>query len=191
MQIVTFIVLSHMHTLFDLLVISEPAAMSILHNEIAAKFEHSPIIPSASPNSLLYTSLLNELLSSEVATIWEQIGVILGVDNDFLETMKIHHPNDCKACFMEVLKEWMKQINPPPSWLMIISAIENFPDYRSLTQTLRRKYLPEGEHQDAKAMNLFALGESSASHVHGQGMPGLSRGKFIQASKLSVNDGKA
>ena len=193
-QNVTFIALPHMHTLFDLLVTSDPATMSILHKEIAAVFEHSLLIPSAPPKSLLFTPLLNELLSSEVATIWDEIGVVLGVDDNFLETTKINHPNDCKVCFFEVLKEWMKQINPPPSWLTIISAIEKFQNFRSLAQTLKRKYLPEGDHQGAKAMNSFALGGSSAAHVHGQGlsdMPGLNRGKFIHASELPVNDSKA
>ena len=163
-----------------------------MHKEVAATFEHSLHIPPASTNPLLCTSLLNELLPSEVATIWEQIGVILGVDDDFLETMKINHPDDCKACFMEVLKEWMKQINPPPSWLTIISAIEKFPDYCSLTQSLRRKYLPEDDCQGAKVTKLFTLGGSSASHVQGKGLsdvPILSKGKFIiHASKFSVKD---
>lgn len=147
--------------------------------EIASMFEHSPRIPSASPNPLLFTCLLKELQSSDVAAIWEQIGAVLRIDHDFLETTKINHPDDCKECFKEVLNEWMKQTNPPPSWLVIISAIEKISEYHSLTQTLRRKYLLKGDCHGAKATNVFASGESSASHVHGQGLSGISGGKLM------------
>ena len=145
--------------------------------------KHTLQIPPASPNHLLFTSLLNELLSSEVATVWDQIGGVLGVSVGFLETTKRKYPGDCQTCFMEMLKEWMKQVDPPPSWSAIISAIENIPGYNSLAQTLRNRYLPEkGDCQGAKAENLFVRGGPSTSHAHEQGSsdtPVLKGGKFM------------
>jgi hypothetical protein len=40
-----------------------------------------------------------------------------------------------------VLKEWMKQIDPPPSWMDIIKAVKDA-GHSLLARTLRDKYLP-------------------------------------------------
>lgn len=142
--------------------------------------KHTSQTPPASPKLLLFTSVLNELLGKEVATKWKQIGVVLGVSDDFLETTKRKHPGDHQMCFMEMLKEWIKQVNPPPSWSAIISAVENIPGYNSLAQTLRNKYLPEkGGCQGAEATNVFVPGGLSTLQPHEQNIPVLNESKFI------------
>ena len=136
---------------------------------------HTSQTLSPSPNHPLFTSLLVELLHSGVATIWEQIGGVLGVSVGFLESTKRKYPGDCQMCFMEMLKEWMKQVDPPPSWSVIISAMENIPGHNSLVQTLRNKYLPgRGDCQGAKATNFFASKGPSISHAQEQESSGIA-----------------
>ena len=166
----------------------------MLEEEIATMFKHTSQTPPASPNLPRFTSLLNELLYNEVATKWEQIGVVLGVNAGFLKTTKRKYPGDYRMCFIEMLKEWMKQVNPPPSWSAIISAIENIPGCNSLAQTLRNKYLPEksDSSQGTKATNMLVSGGPSTSQAHEQessGIPVSSRGKFIVCYELLITAG--
>ena len=103
------------------------------------------------PEPLLFTTLLKE--TSEVAPLWEDIGRKLGLSVTCLSTIKQKYPNDCIRCFIEMLQEWMKQVDPRPLsciWSSIINAIEMFPSYCSLALALRHKYLPD-KHHNSKA----------------------------------------
>ena len=71
----------------------------------------------------------------------------------------------------------MKQDNPPPSWSAIITAIEMFPDYRSLAQILRNKYLStEVVYQGAEDLCTMASEGSIMSqyYAHGQAWADIS-----------------
>ena len=153
----------------------------LLKDENATMLKHTSQTQPASPNHPLFTSLLSELLYSKVASKWEQIGAVLGVTAGILEAIKSEHSGDYQICFVEMLQEWMKQVDPPPSWSVIINAIENIPGCDSLAQTLRNEHLPEkGDNQGAKATN---LGGPSTLHAHKPGLyPVLSGGKFIHWS---------
>lgn len=98
------------------------------------------------PEPLLFTTLLKE--TSEVAFMWEDIGRKLGLSAACLSTIKQKYPSDCIRCFIEMLQEWMKQVDPPLSWIWpsIINTIEMFPSCHSLALTLRHKYLPDEYH---------------------------------------------
>ena len=154
----------------------DSAGTCVLKEGMATMFKHASQTPPASHKLLSFTTLLNDLLYSEVVTKWEQVGYVLGVNVGLLENIKRKH---CQRCFMEMLNEWMKQVNPPPSWSDIISAIENIPGYNSLAQSLRNKYLPkQGDCQGAKAANLFVRGAPSTSHMHEPDII-ANGGKFI------------
>lgn len=95
---------------------------------------------SASSKPPEFVVLLREL-SDVVSAKWEDIGLRLRLSPDILEIIKKDNPSDCRVCLREMLKEWMKQVEPPPSWPGIITAIKNC-GYRSLAQKLKRIYLP-------------------------------------------------
>lgn len=52
---------------------------------------------------------------------------------------------DSKKCLLEVLRMWLKQVNPPPTWAAIIDFVE-FLGEKQLGRELREKYsLPQTE----------------------------------------------
>ena len=114
-----------------------------LLESITATFQHSltTLVPQppvyAEPPR--FATLLYEL-TTRVAAKWEEIGTSLQLESGLLEIIKKDNPNDCRACLREMLKEWMKQVDPPPSWSVIIKAIKDC-GYRPLARTLREKYL--------------------------------------------------
>ena len=94
----------------------------------------------ARPEPPRLTTLLNEL-TNRVSAKWEEIGISLRLESGLLEIIKEDNPKDCRACLRNVLKEWLKRIDPPPSWVAIIKAVKDA-GYRPLARTLREKYLP-------------------------------------------------
>ena len=84
-----------------------------------------------------FSVLLRELLS-KVSAKWEDIGLLLDLEMGRLDTIKSDH-YDSKVCFREMLKLWLKQVDPPPTWTAIIEAIEVC-EYESLAEELRKKY---------------------------------------------------
>ena len=111
-----------------------------LQERVTATFQHTLTAPQARvyPEPPRYTTLLNEL-TNRVAAKWEEIGSYLQLESGLLEIIKKDNPNDCRACLREMLKEWMKQVDPPPSWSAIIKAVKDC-GYRSLARTLTDKY---------------------------------------------------
>ena len=120
-----------------------PLQTHSLQNSITATFQSSLTTPQAQvyPEPPRLTTLLFELIN-RVAAKWEEIGVSLQLEPGLLEIIKEDHPKDSRACLREVLKEWMKQVEPPPSWSAIIKAVKDC-GYRPLARTLREKYLPD------------------------------------------------
>ena len=84
-----------------------------------------------------FSILLKELLS-KVSADWEHIGVILELKEGDLSAVKSDH-HDSKRCFREMLRLWLKQVEPPPTWSAIIDAIHIL-QYESLAEELRKKY---------------------------------------------------
>ena len=84
-----------------------------------------------------YSDLLSELLS-KVSADWEDIGLILELKEGQLSAIKSDH-HESKKCFREMLKLWLKQVEPPPTWSAIIKAIHIL-KYESLAEELRKKY---------------------------------------------------
>ena len=84
-----------------------------------------------------FSVLLRELLS-KVSAKWEDIGLLLDLETGRLDTIRSDH-HDSQVCFREMLKLWLKQVDPPPTWSAIIEAIEVF-EYESLAEELKKKY---------------------------------------------------
>ena len=59
-----------------------------------------------------------------VAKYWHNIGVLLGIDPDLtLEQIEADYPGDCQQCVREMIKSWLKQVDPPPSWKDLAEAV--------------------------------------------------------------------
>ena len=83
-----------------------------------------------------FSTLLREL-SSKVSARWEDIGIILDLEQGQLDAIKSNYQQWERL--REMLKLWLKQVDPPPTWSAIIDAIEVF-EYKSLAKELRKKY---------------------------------------------------
>lgn len=81
--------------------------------------------------------LLKELCST--ASQWENIGIYLGMDSSNLDIIKATEKSNSLNCLREMLKVWIRRIDPPPSWSAIAEAIELVGD-ESLANQLRTKY---------------------------------------------------
>ena len=118
--------------------------MVIYHNSLVPFItsDQSRTTPQAQarPEPPRLTTLLNKL-TNQVSAKWEEIGTSLRLESGLLEIIKKDNPSDCRACLRVMLKEWLKQIDPPPSWVAIIEAVKDA-GYRPLATTLRDKYLP-------------------------------------------------
>ena len=77
---------------------------------------------SAESTSLSLKNLLRELLC--FADVWEDIGIMLGIDDKELNHIKANYFNNNRACLREMLRIRLKRVSPPSSWLVIAKAIE-------------------------------------------------------------------
>ena len=78
---------------------------------------------------------LTSELYTTVASEWEFIGIQLQLDPGELDTLKTKEP---KAALIEVLKMWLRTVDPPPTWKAIIDAVRLFNP--SLATSLTTKY---------------------------------------------------
>ena len=86
-----------------------------------------------------FTTLLWELYS-KVSADWKDIGHLLEIEEEELSAIKNNYRKPRK-CFREMLKLWLKQVDPCPTWSAIIEAIHNVGlKHQSLAKKLRKKY---------------------------------------------------
>lgn len=76
----------------------------------------------------------------KAANKWEEIGILLGMDPRALDTLKDTHRGVCQKCLMEMLKGWLRSIQPPPTWSAIVKALNILGD-EELAEYLEKKYL--------------------------------------------------
>ena len=83
--------------------------------------------------------LLKELIPK--AAEWENIGVMLGIKDGILKTIKLDHPNNSKGCLREMLRTWLNTVDPSPSWSVMIDALSAaLVDDQAFVHSLRLKY---------------------------------------------------
>ena len=107
--------------------------------------------------------LLRELYTT-VADKWEDIGIMLDIDEAELATLKKLHPTTPQSSLREMLKIWLKQICPPPSWSAIVEALESLGD-KELAHRIGSKYVNDPElsvqlveNTDTEGMSLWLWG---------------------------------
>ena len=55
---------------------------------------------------------------------WHNIGSLLEVPELTLEQIEADYPGDCQQCIREMIKSWLKQVDPPPSWKNLADAVQ-------------------------------------------------------------------
>jgi hypothetical protein len=56
---------------------------------------------------------------------WHNIGIMLGIPEQILEQIEADYPGDCQQCVREMIKSWLKQVNPRPTWKDLAEAVQN------------------------------------------------------------------
>ena len=78
-------------------------------------------------------------LYTTVANDWEDIGIQLDIEEGNLRQIKSDNSGDSKACLREMLRMWLSQVDPPPSWTAIVEALDNL-GHKDIAQHIRTKY---------------------------------------------------
>ena len=55
---------------------------------------------------------------------WHNIGSLLEIPEPTLEQIETSYPGDCQQCVREMIKSWLKQVDPPPSWKDLADAVQ-------------------------------------------------------------------
>lgn len=82
--------------------------------------------------------ILKELYT-KVAVKWEDIGIMLGLESGMLEALKTQE-NKPESQLREMLKLWIKQVHPQPTWSAIVDALESVGE-GALAGQLNEKYV--------------------------------------------------
>ena len=78
-----------------------------------------------------------------VATYWMTMGTLLGIPGHILDKINSNQKR-IDECLREMLSEWLKQIDPPPTWTALAEAVEVFDE--SKAQRLRECSLEHDDH---------------------------------------------
>ena len=79
-----------------------------------------------------------DALYHEVADKWKMIGVLLEIPKGKLASIAEKH-RDPQECLINMLEIWLDRVNPSPTWVAIIEAVEFFGG-EQLGRKLRIKY---------------------------------------------------
>ena len=75
----------------------------------------------------------------KIADKWEDIGIQLDIDDDLLGKVKSDNHGDSKNCLREMLRIWVKKVDPQPSWTDLAEAL-GFLEEDEVAQRLKDKY---------------------------------------------------
>ena len=82
--------------------------------------------------------LLKELFGT-VASNWENIGILLGIDDGLLSKIKADNHGESGNCLREMLRVWLKKVDPPPSWNLLVDTLKSLGEEK-LAEELRKRY---------------------------------------------------
>ena len=63
-------------------------------------------------------------LTQEASVQWFDLGLELGLKVTTLDIIEANHSQDVRVCFRKMLSEWLKMVNPPPTWEALIAALK-------------------------------------------------------------------
>ena len=58
-------------------------------------------------------------------TEWYNLGLELGLGSSTLDSIDAKYSSDPSQCFRQVLKEWLKGIDPPRTWQAMVNALKS------------------------------------------------------------------
>ena len=61
----------------------------------------------------------------DVSNKWYNIGLQLLLNADTLDNIKSNCGSSTQDCLLEVLKKWLRRVNPYPTWKAIIDALKS------------------------------------------------------------------
>ena len=72
------------------------------------------------------------------------IGLHFGLTKSDLDAIKEKNGSDPDKCFLEMLTQWLKKVNPQPTWHAVVAALEK-PDVhcQDLAENLKKKFREE------------------------------------------------
>ena len=65
----------------------------------------------------------------EVSSIWQLVGLQLGVEGSELDSIKAENKDDCSTCLFKMLQKWQKS-TVSLSWLAVVKALESLREER-------------------------------------------------------------
>ena len=79
-----------------------------------------------------------------VAAEWYNIGILLSIPDGTLSRIKHDEGGSgANSCLRVMLIEWLKRIDPPPTWSELADAVELFDE--SKADEIRTRYLANNE----------------------------------------------
>ena len=85
----------------------------------------------------------------EIMGYWEDIGIQLDIAEEKLAAIRRSHTtyttgkgphHDSDQAFRLMIRVWLKQVNPLPTWSNFVKALERLNMFQNLTDQLRSKY---------------------------------------------------
>ena len=61
----------------------------------------------------------------DVSNKWYNIGLQLLLNADTLDNIKSNCGSSTQDCLLEVLKKWLRRVNPYPTWKTIVDALKS------------------------------------------------------------------
>ena len=58
-----------------------------------------------------------------LASKWKTIGCLLAIESHIIDNVK-RNEEDVHDCLHAMLSEWLKQVDPPPTWRAVVDAVE-------------------------------------------------------------------
>ena len=77
--------------------------------------------------------------NNEIMGKWEDIGIQLDIADEELTAIRRGY-TDYVLAFQYMIRFWVKQVNPPPTWSKFVEALERLNRFQKLTDQLRSKY---------------------------------------------------
>ncbi len=92
--------------------------------------------------SLAYLNIRRSLKG--IASEWDDLGELLGLPYDKVESIKVDCPRDVKECLKKVIRKWLegKGSGEPPSWRSLCEALRDpLIGREDLASKIEKKYV--------------------------------------------------
>ena len=92
------------------------------------------------PGPLTSGDLKNVLDSLwKARTKWFHIGIQLDMEISHLNVIRNKYRDEADFCFTEMLTDWLKRMNPPPTWEALVDALQSqMVGYEQLAATIKK-----------------------------------------------------